>query len=117
MEQWWIHHQEKIPIFDEGDKDRVEDLTGRIPLFLRPLLQLKRVPFRETEKEFWGHKDLSDVALRVQDFANNLKRKENLGYNEWVYSCLPTVPILIFRPEVLYPDHARLFIGLVEHCQ
>ncbi len=39
MEQWWDHHKNKVPKFNNNEeKVEVEDLTGCIPLLLRPLL-------------------------------------------------------------------------------
>ena len=36
MEQWWIHHKDKVPLFEDDDKARLEDLTGRIPFSFPP---------------------------------------------------------------------------------
>jgi len=58
-----------VPIFEDDDKARVEDLTGRIPLLLRPLLQWHGGPFRNIEEEFWAHRDLVVVGENVRDFA------------------------------------------------
>ena len=47
------HHQGELPIFKyKSDKDRVEDLTGCIPLLLRPLLEWKDQDFCEIEQKF-----------------------------------------------------------------
>jgi hypothetical protein len=83
MKQWWHHHQDKVPLFSGDDKARVEDLTGRIPLLLRPLLQWGGQPFRDIEKSFWAHRDLVVVGENVQNFASTKKKEEQaVNYKE-----------------------------------
>lgn len=76
MKQWWIHHEKKVPIFKADDKARVEDLTGRIPLLLCPLLDFAEKPFHEIEREFWTHPDLVIVGKNVSEFAAEKKKNE-----------------------------------------
>lgn len=82
MEQWWIHHQGKVPIFEDGDKAKVEDLTGRIPLLLRPLLDFAEKPFHDIEQKFWMHRDLAAVGVNVTLFADDIKQNEPAIYEE-----------------------------------
>ena len=43
MEQWWDHNKNKVPRFkDDEEEVEVEDLTGCIPLLLRPLLSFEQ---------------------------------------------------------------------------
>jgi hypothetical protein len=55
--------------FEDNNKARVEDLTGRIPLFLRPLLQWHGGLFRDIEEEIWAHRDLVVVGENIWEFA------------------------------------------------
>lgn len=88
MQQWWIHHEKRVPIFGAEDKARVEDLTGRIPLLLRPLLHFANKPFHEIEQEFWTHRDLFIVGKNVLEFAQEKQENEGQNYAEFY---LPTV--------------------------
>jgi hypothetical protein len=78
MKQWWIHHKNKVPIFD--DKARIEDLTGRIPLLLHPLLHFAKKPFHEIEQEFRMHHDLATVGKNVLEFAAEKMKTEPQNY-------------------------------------
>ena len=77
MNQWWIHHEKKVPIFEADDKAEVEDLTGRIPLLLRPLLQFSGKPFHEIEQGFLTHKHLVAVRENIVQFAAEKRAKES----------------------------------------
>jgi hypothetical protein len=74
MKQWWLHHHTSLPTFeDDADKDRVEDLTGRIPLLLRPLLESNAKTFSDQEPDFWTHRDLVAVKENIQKYADAIK--------------------------------------------
>jgi len=74
MKHWWIHHKENLPILKGNDKAELEDLTGRIPLLLRPLLEFAKKPFRDIQQSFLMHQDLVIVGKNIRKFANeNLK--------------------------------------------
>jgi hypothetical protein len=81
MKQWWIHHEKKVPTFEVSDKAKVEDLTGCIPLLLRPLLHFAKKPFNEIEQRFWTHHDLAAVQKNVQEFATEMESEsQNQNY-------------------------------------
>lgn len=82
MNQWWIHHNKQVPIFEAGEKSRVEDLTGRIPLLLRPLLQFAGKPFNEIEQGFWRHDDLAAVRENIMKFSAEKRAKEPENYEQ-----------------------------------
>jgi hypothetical protein len=82
MKQWWIHHKERVPIFGGDDKARVEDLTGRIPLLLRPLLDFAGKLFHGIEQEFWTHHDLATIRKNVREFAADIMAKEPQNYEQ-----------------------------------
>jgi hypothetical protein len=114
-EQWWIHHQGELPIFEyKSDKDRVEDLTGCIPLLLRPLLEWKDQDFCEIEQKFWHHKDLIVVKQNIYEFADSMKRNGAENYVSSVRSCPPRLTMLIPLPKTLYRSALRLLIRLGE---
>jgi hypothetical protein len=104
MEQWWVHHQGKLPNFKyKSNKDRVEDLTGCIPLLLRPLLEWKDQDFCEIEQNFWLHQDLVVVTQNIYEFADNMKQTKGAqNYVLSVHSCLPYLTMLIPLPKILY---------------
>ena len=80
MKQWWCHHRGKVPIFEHDDKARVEDLTGRIPLLLRPLLNFAKKPFHDIEREFGEHRDLATVGVNVRVFAAYIYANDRANY-------------------------------------
>ena len=116
MEQWWVHHRDKLPIFEhKSNKDRVEDLTGRIPLLLQPLFEWKGEDFCKIEQQFWLHKDLVVVKQNIYDFANRMKGiKGAQSYLSSVCSCRSCLAMLIPVPKTLYRSALRLLIRLSE---
>lgn len=111
MKQWWGHHEGKLPVFEpESDKDRVEDLTGRIPLLLQPLLGWKGQRFGSIEQQFWHHRELAVVKKNILDFdrrMTNDPRKHAL----LVHSCPCRLTMLIPLPKI-YRCTLRLLIRL-----
>jgi hypothetical protein len=76
MKAWWQHHQSKTPHFEtDADKMRVEDLTGCIPLLLRPFLKWGGRSFCEVENEIWNEPDILAVASNIEYFADKTKKK------------------------------------------
>ena len=49
MAKWWDHNQESLPELDQDTRKWVEDITGCIPLLLRPLFQFKGERFDKGE--------------------------------------------------------------------
>ncbi|CAG8834424.1 11663_t:CDS:2, partial [Gigaspora margarita] len=47
MEEWWKKHNSVLPTMNNWQKDQIEDITGRIPLFLNVLLESGRKNFEE----------------------------------------------------------------------
>lgn len=87
MKQWWAHHKGKLPIFEqESDKGRVEDLTGRIPLLLRPLLEWKGQDFSNIQREFWDHRELDMVKTNILNFDQSMT-DDHRKYTLLVHSC------------------------------
>jgi hypothetical protein len=116
MEQWWVHHRDRLPIFKfQDDKVRVEDLTGCIPLLLRPLLEWKDQDFCKVEQNFWLHKDLTVVKQHISEFAEGMKKTESAqNYVLSVHSCPHRLTMLMPLPKILYRSTLRLFIRLGE---
>ena len=70
MEAWWSHNQKKIPVFDhQYDSDRLEDLTGCIPLLLGSLLDYGGHGFSEVERNFWHGPDLVRIRRDILQFV------------------------------------------------
>ncbi|CAG8715084.1 6092_t:CDS:2, partial [Racocetra fulgida] len=47
MEEWWKRHNSVLPAMDNLQKDQIEDITGKIPLFLNVLLESESKNFEE----------------------------------------------------------------------
>ena len=69
MTQWWIHHKEQLPILEGNDRAVLEDLTGCIPLLLRPLLEYAKKLFCDIKEDYLKHQDLVAVGANVREFA------------------------------------------------
>lgn len=82
MRHWWLHQQMKVPVFDdEADKDKVEYLTGRIPLLIQPLLASKGLAFSAMEDTFWKETDLINVERNITGFAHRMRiSKDETNY-------------------------------------
>jgi hypothetical protein len=74
MQQWWKHHESTLPIFEGRDKHLIEDITGRIPLLLQPLLGFSGSALGIVQ-DFLKHKDIVGVTKNVQEFARDVKDK------------------------------------------
>jgi hypothetical protein len=109
MKQWWIHHKEKVPIFGGDDKARVEDLTGRIPLLLRPLLHFAEKPFHEIDQEFWMHRDLATVGKNVLEFAAEKMENEPQNYER-------RVAILVIVLGTVFISAIRFYLSTLVGC-
>jgi len=72
-----------VPKFeDEADKIRVQDLTGCIPLLLRPFLAWNGQDYRAVEENIWNSRDLIAVKQNVRDFAYRKSDDPNTDYDE-----------------------------------
>jgi hypothetical protein len=69
MKQWWVHNTKYLPTLDAEEKIRLEDLTGCIPLLLRPLFELKDKKFNEIERNILESKDLVNVSINIHNFS------------------------------------------------
>ena len=83
MEQWWHHHEDKLPMF-ENDEERVEveDLTGRIPLLLRPLLQFCQQRYCAVEGDFWACPEIDAVRRNIEKFSESKRKIGEREYDE-----------------------------------
>ena len=78
MEKWWTH-QNDLPKLDADEKQRVEDITGSIPLLLHSLIGLGK-NFKDVEPTFLNAPELQavtrNVALYMQSYynMNNMNR-------------------------------------------
>jgi len=78
MVQWWSRHHECFVDLSEGDKWRIEDLTGRIPLFLATFLQYPGKPLATLEPWIWDNAPLASVNNNTIRFAK--ERQRDLGH-------------------------------------
>jgi hypothetical protein len=75
MEQWWNRNNSNVsrPI-----KAKIEDITGRIPLFLRPFLGVTDENFQEKwDDGFQTAKDILDIDVNLNNFTK-AKLKEGM---------------------------------------
>lgn len=70
MKQWWLHHVKQIRLIEDSeDRATIEDLTGRIPLLLRPFLDLGDKPFDDVTTLIRGNRELSIVGANIRRFS------------------------------------------------
>jgi hypothetical protein len=81
MERWWNNFKEKLPIFEDGDKVKLEDLAGCCNASLFSFAPEKS--FREIENSFLAHRDLTAVGKNIRDFAaGRIKAETSSNYEE-----------------------------------
>jgi hypothetical protein len=74
MEHWWLRHVGDFEAFSPADKKRVEDLTGCIPLLLRPFLGHAGKTLASLETHIWDDTTLADVGKNTLSHAYHQKR-------------------------------------------
>jgi len=80
MSFWWKHHN--FAAFSDEDKQRVEDLTGCIPLLLKPFVVEHEKTLESLEPGIWESEVLESVYKQTIDFAKAKKRE--LKYTAYV---------------------------------
>jgi hypothetical protein len=78
MSHWWSSHAEDFKAFSLSDKERVEDLTGCIPLLVSQFLGYSGQTLDSLEPKIWDNEILAPVATNTIDYAGAIKG-ENLG--------------------------------------
>lgn len=76
MTHWWLRHAKHFEGFTAADKQRVEDLTGNIPLLLGPFLNDGASTLAKLEPGIWQHQTLASVTTHVREFAQNAKNEK-----------------------------------------
>jgi hypothetical protein len=69
MSYWWSRFALDFTAFSETEKQRVEDLTGCIPLLLEPILRKKGKSLESLEPDVWDDDVLASVLKTVFDFG------------------------------------------------
>ena len=69
--------------FSVADKQRIEDLTGCIPLLLGPFVAHPGEPLEVLEPQIWDDAPLATVVHETMDFAQAALRS-NLHNELWV---------------------------------
>jgi len=71
MACWWKYHG--FTAFSNEEKQRVEDLTGRIPLLLNPFVMHHEKTLEFLEPQIWRDEALESVRREIIDFASTKK--------------------------------------------
>lgn len=81
MEEWWKKHDSDLPTMNNLQKNQVEDITGKIPLFLNALLESVEFGCKNFE-EAWSYLNnhlKSKIKEPMTNFSNNIpKEKQDL---------------------------------------
>ena len=77
MSHWWGLN-EGFAVLDQDDRQRIEDLTGCIPLLLRPFVSNAGKALNKLEPAIWDDDLLASVRINVLEFARDKLRVENL---------------------------------------
>ncbi|KAH7922284.1 hypothetical protein BV22DRAFT_1037685 [Leucogyrophana mollusca] len=78
MGHWWTHHHTDLPDLNPEDRGKIEQFTGRLPLLLRPLLDIGSPAtrsFKDVELAFWEHPDFLTVKSNVLGFGRKAVMK------------------------------------------
>ncbi len=71
MACWWKYHG--FTAFSDEEKQRVEDLTGCIPLLLNPFVMHREKTLEFLEPQIWMDEALESVRRETIDFASAKK--------------------------------------------
>jgi hypothetical protein len=69
MKAWWKHHTRYFTRFSTFDRQQVEDLTGCIPLLLRPFVKRSSMTLDALEPTIWNDPVFASVTTNTWDFA------------------------------------------------
>ena len=70
-----MRHAEHFKNFTVLEKQKIEDLTGCIPLLLGPFLGHSGKSLADLEPEIWHAQPLRDVTTRTDTFAEDMFAK------------------------------------------
>lgn len=70
MSWWWKHNIKTIPSVRPDDRKFIEELTGRVPLLLRPLLRAKERQFIDCRDQYLASEELVHVRSSVLSFLS-----------------------------------------------
>ena len=76
MTCWWSRFALDFTAFSETERQRIEDLTGCIPLLLEPFLGNKGKSLEFLEPGVWDDDVLASVVNTVFDFGVGKMRDE-----------------------------------------
>ena len=76
MSCWWSRFALDFAAFSETEKQRIEDLTGCIPLLLEPFLGKKDKSLESLEPGIWDVDVLFSVVKSAFDFGVGKRRDE-----------------------------------------
>ncbi len=88
MSSWWKHHD--FAAFSNAYKQRVEDLTGCIPLLLNPFVMHNEKTLESLEPQIWEHEVLRSVRNQTIDFAK--AKKDQLQRTTYVRDSVAIIP-------------------------
>jgi hypothetical protein len=72
-----------VPNFkDEAVKIRVHDLTGCIPILLRPFLGQDGQDYDSVKDKIWNNTDLTAVAKNIRAFASRMLVEMGTDYDQ-----------------------------------
>ncbi len=71
MAVWWERNRKTLPTMSESNRAWVEEITGRIPLFLKPLCQFPNQDWDEAK--FLRCRELQTVKNNIESFYRLLK--------------------------------------------
>ncbi|PKK59642.1 hypothetical protein RhiirC2_820485 [Rhizophagus irregularis] len=124
MKEWWNSHNPDLPEMDEQQKKQTEDITGRIPLFLKFLLESNHENF-EDALEYLNQQLTLKIKYPLTSFSNIISESNRWEFHVSLMSSFLTnnFPILGHGPYDY--DHRFFYIeddkcyyvcGLVRNC-
>jgi hypothetical protein len=76
MEEWWNKNDPNLPEMDKQQIEQIEDITGKIPLFLKFLLKSGHKNFKDA-LEHLNQKLNSIIKFPVTEFSEHILSKGN----------------------------------------
>ncbi|KAF0541712.1 hypothetical protein F8M41_005199 [Gigaspora margarita] len=74
MEEWWKKHNSDLPAMGNWQKDQIENITGKIPLFLNVLLESGRKNF-EDALGYLDQQLMPKIKEPMTNFSDNIPER------------------------------------------
>ncbi|KAI5117573.1 hypothetical protein M0805_005636 [Coniferiporia weirii] len=123
MSWWWKHNSKLLPSVRPDDRKFVEEVTGCVPLLLRPLLRLRDRQFSDAKEYFLASEELVHVRTAVLAFFNKKQESWSPNIERSFYKHMDACVrgVFISAPDDDMYDHRYFYFAMINgawqgHC-